>query len=419
MSRRDSKNRKLNKGEYQRSDGRYAFRYIDSDGKERWVYSWRLAASDKVPDGKSAGPCLRDMENDIFKSKAEGISSFTAGKITLNQCFSSYMELKGDLKERTKIHYKKQWEKHVAGTIGNKPIGDIRYSDVLRLFSNLIDHDGLSPGSVKNIYILLHPVFSIAVRDGLIRSNTSDGALQAALKNRVGTGRKRRALTKEQQDAFVKFISGCPKYGRWRRLVIFLLGTGCRIGEASGLTWDDCDFENGTISINHQLGYYRAEGDGVYGRHILSPKSSSGNRIIPMFDAVREVLLEERAMQDASEVEGITVDGYKGFIFRTRTGSLLDDGSISSGLKRIVRRYNIIEGKSAEKEGRKAFLLPEFTTHDLRHTFCTRMCENETNLKVIQDVMGHRDISTTMNVYSEATMAAKKSSFRNLEGKII
>ena len=71
-----------------------------------------------------------------------------------------------------------------------------------------------------------------------------------------------------------------------------------------------------------------------------------------------------------------------------------------------------------KKEQREPELLPHFSVHNLRHTFCTRFCENETNLKIIQEIMGHADISTTMNIYNEATKEKKIESFANLEGKI-
>ena len=77
-----------------------------------------------------------------------------------------------------------------------------------------------------------------------------------------------------------------------------------------------------------------------------------------------------------------------------------------------------MESESAKKEKRQPELLPHFTVHNLRHTFCTRFCENETNLKVIQEIMGHADISTTMDIYNEATKEKKKESFANLEGKV-
>ena len=70
------------------------------------------------------------------------------------------------------------------------------------------------------------------------------------------------------------------------------------------------------------------------------------------------------------------------------------------------------------KSKRYPELLPHFSCHNLRHTFCTRFCENERDLKVIQEIMGHADITTTMNVYNEATKEKKVASFANLEGKI-
>ena len=66
-----------------------------------------------------------------------------------------------------------------------------------------------------------------------------------------------------------------------------------------------------------------------------------------------------------------------------------------------------------------AFQRPQSATYILRHTFCTRLCENETNLKIIQEIMGHRNIKTTMDVYNEATKERKVASFASLEGKKI
>lgn len=62
--------------------------------------------------------------------------------------------------------------------------------------------------------------------------------------------------------------------------------------------------------------------------------------------------------------------------------------------------------------------MPHFSCHNLRHTFCTRFCENEKDLKVIQEIMGHADITTTMNIYNEVSKEKKVASFANLEGKI-
>ena len=80
--------------------------------------------------------------------------------------------------------------------------------------------------------------------------------------------------------------------------------------------------------------------------------------------------------------------------------------------------YNKQETEQARAEGRQPMLIRHFSVHNLRHTFCTRFCENETNLKVIQDIMGHADITTTMNIYAEATKEKKQEAMANLNGKI-
>ena len=76
--------------------------------------------------------------------------------------------------------------------------------------------------------------------------------------------------------------------------------------------------------------------------------------------------------------------------------------------------HNAEEIVRAKQEGREPILLPHFTCHTFRHTFCTRFCENESNVKVIQAVMGHADIQTTMNIYAEVTEDKKRESIEHL-----
>lgn len=135
-----------------------------------------------------------------------------------------------------------------------------------------------------------------------------------------------------------------------------------RIGEALGFRWSDCDFDNDIIHVTHTL-LYKGQENGGYAYRISEPKTKAGIRDIPMLSDVKEELL------------------------------------------------------LAEAEKREPLYLPKFSAHILRHTFCTRLCENETNIKVIQDVMGHKNIRTTMDVYNEATAAQKKLCFQGLDGK--
>ena len=88
-------------------------------------------------------------------------------------------------------------------------------------------------------------------------------------------------------------------------------------------------------------------------------------------------------------------------------------------LERIIDAYNDAEIHDAKQNHREPLILPHFTCHSLRHTFCARFCENESNLKVIQSVMGHVDIATTMNIYAEVSEAKKKASMEALAEKMV
>ena len=151
---------------------------------------------------------------------------------------------------------------------------------------------------------------------------------------------------------------------------------------------------------------------------ITTPKTSAGIRTIPMLPEVRKAFMTERKKQMAQGGNSTVVDGYSGFIFLNRESYVHNPMTINRAIVRIYKAYNLEETELAKKEKREPVLIPHFSVHNLRHTFCTRFCENETNIKVIQEIMGHSDIGTTMNIYAEATESKKQESFKNLAGKI-
>lgn len=216
---------------------------------------------------------------------------------------------------------------------------------------------------------------------------------------------------------FVEFTAQSYQYKHWLPLFTVLLGTGGRIGEILGLRWEDCDFPNSIININHTL-IYRKYTDEASHFAITTPKTKSGVRIIPMLSDVKAALTEEYKEQLESGFNESVVDGYSGFIFKSRDNTVLSPHCVNRAIDRIIKACNAKEEEDAKEERREPELLPHFSCHHLRHTFCTRFCENETNLKIIQEIMGHADITTTMDIYNEATKDKKMESFAGLEGKI-
>lgn len=416
--RRDTKNRLLGKGEYQKSDGRYMYRYVDSKGNKRFVYSWTLTQTDRPPKGKHSEKCLRELEKEIAKDLQDEIDSFKARKMTLNAFYEDYIEQKQELKTSTRTNYKYMYKKYVWDSIGRRKLPEIKYSDIKKFYNHLIREVGFKPNSMETIHTILHPIFATAVRDGYIRVNPTDGVMAEIKKSNDWEKPKRHALSVQEQEAFVEFTKSHSVYSHWLPLFTVLLGTGCRVGEIVGLTWDDCDFKNGIININHSLIYRPDEFTGKSGFYISTPKTKAGEREIPMFEAVRKALLNERMRQMREGFNQTVIDGYSGFIFSNRFNGVLSPHNINRAIERITRDYNVEESELAARQNREPLLLPHFSVHNLRHTFCTRMCENESNIKVIQEIMGHSDISTTMDVYNEATRDKKKESFAGLEGKM-
>lgn len=415
--RKDAKGRNLKDGEIQQADGRYKFQYMDVNGTRRAVYSWRLLPTDRTPAGKRDDLSLREKEDEIASDRMDGIDGKAARKTTLNEMFDTYMAGKVNLKQSTRTNYLYMYKNYVRDAIGGRTLQSIKYSDVKRFYNSLITEKGFKPNSMEIINTILHPVFTLAVRDGYIRTNPTDGVMAEIKKAHNWEKAKRHALTLEEQAAFIGFLSQSDTYGHWLPMFTTFLGTGCRVGELIGLRWQDVDFTNGTISINHNL-IYRQQENGHMELHITTPKTSAGCRTIPMLGEVKKALHQERIRQFQTGGKSVTVDGYTGFIFTNRIGDVHTPHTINRAIDRIIKACNIWEAARAAEEHREPVTVRHFSVHNLRHTFCTRFCENETNIKVIQEIMGHADVGTTMNIYAEATEAKKKESFEHLEGKI-
>lgn len=418
-NRKDKRNRVLYKGEYQRANGMYEYRYTDAKGVARSVYSWRLKPDDSTPYGKEETPSLREMIATIERDKQDEIDTISARKTTLDDFFAEYIQDR-PLKQSTRTNYKYMYKKYVSGVLGSKKLSSIKYSDIKRLYNSLIDEQGFKPNSMEVINTILHPIFDTAVRDDIIRKNPTAGVMAEIKARRDWNKPKRSALTVEQQGVFVDYLSQSQTYCHWKPLLTVLLGTGCRVGEVIGLRWDDCDFESGIININHNL-IYRPQDNGKVEYHITTPKTAAGVRQIPMFDEVKEALIKEYEYQQLEGFNQTEIDGYSGFVFKNRFDTVYNPHCINRGIERIRRDYNAEETQRAKEESRTPVLLPHFTVHNLRHTFCSRLCENvsdQSTLAHIRDIMGHSTIDTTLDIYAELTTDSKKNAIASLQGKI-
>lgn len=406
-ARKDNKGRALRKGESQRkSDNMYIYVYVDPFGKRRYKYSMDLVK-------------LREIEKSLIKDQLDGLDVYAAGKADLNFVFDRYISTKTDLRRTTYTNYTYMYDRFVRPEFGKNKIGKIKYSDVLYFYLHLINEKHLQVNTLEIIHTVLHPTFQLAVRDEIIRNNPSAGVM-AEIKKKPGRNHGvRHALTVEQQRAFMNYIANNPVFCKWTPLFTVLLGTGCRIGEVIGLRWEDIDMEKRLIDVNHSVTYYARKTDTRKCEFAVSlPKTEAGIRVIPMMDAVYEAFREEYEYQQENGFNMTELDGMTGFIFSNRFGNLHNPQSINRTIRRISESYNAEEVLKAKKEKRQPVIIPHFSCHHLRHTFCTRFCENETNIKVIQAVMGHANIETTMDIYAEVTDMKKTEAIEKLSHKL-
>jgi integrase len=398
--KKDAKGRKLGKGESYRSDGRYCYSYTIC-GERKWLYASDLAE-------------LRELERRIEHDKDDGIRTQEASKITLNDMFETYIATKTKLKTSTRENYLYLWNKYIRPTpLAHQSLINIKTSDIKKLYGELLAN-GFRTNSLDSINNLVHPTLEMAVDDDLIRKNPSKGVYRALKEKDC---KKRVALTLAQQQAFLNYVNQSPVYHHWTPIFVTLLGTGMRIAECVGLTRKDIDFENELISVNHNLLYRKIDGKCRF--LISTPKTASSIRFIPMCPEVLAELAGLIAILDTLyDTPSPTIDGYTDFIFRNRYGDLLNPHSLNRAIERIIRDYNAEELKLAEEDQRPPLLLPHFSVHSLRHTFCTRMFEVESNHKAIQTIMGHAEISTTLDIYTHITEDTLKNSVQNMSAKI-
>ena len=385
MEKRDNKGRILKAGESQRKDGRYDYRYKDvRTGKRVAIYDWDLAE-------------LRKKEREIQRAIDDGINTTAeAKKATLNTMYEHYMSLL-QVEQSTRMSYEGLWERHVKSNIGNMRVVDIKPSHIKAFYAEMT-RNGYAWGTLRIIHGILCPIFDTAVEDDIVRKNPVQG-------NLAGYGVKpeeRVALSADEQERLLGFVeeSGC--YAKHLPLLQVMIGTACRVGEISGLTWDDLDMQKGEVSVTHQL-IYKNFGEGCR-FYKETPKTESGIRTIPMTRRVRQAFHEQKKQQFLLGIDrSIEVEGLKGFVFTSKSGAPLAPNAINNVLKNIVDAYNKREEKLAQGEKRKAQYLPHISAHNLRHTGCTRMAEAGMDPKVLQYVMGHKDIGVTMGVYNHVS----------------
>lgn len=242
--RRDNRNRVLRLGEQQREDGRYMYTYLDPITKKRqFIYSWRLEAHDKMPEGKKADLSLREKEKLIERDIRDGVS-FSGGDMTVLELVEKYIEQRKNVRPTTQAGYKTVVNVLKEDELGSLKINHINTIDAKAWILKLQSEKGKSYSSITSIRGVLRPAFQMAYESDIIRKNPFDFELHNFL---INDSVKRNALTAKQERDYLKFIKEDEYFSQYYDGIFLLFNTGLRIGEFCGLTLKDIDLKNRKI----------------------------------------------------------------------------------------------------------------------------------------------------------------------------
>lgn len=391
--RRDNRRRILRTGESQNKEGRYVYKYINSLGEQKFIYSWKLVPTDRVPKGKRDDISLREKIAEVQRDLSDGID--TAGKkMTVCQLYEKKNNLRKNIRRNTVKGRQQFMNVLKKDPFGSMSIDSVKQSDA-KEWAIRMSENGIAYNSIKNYMRSLRASFYMAIQDDYVRKNPFDFVLSDILDD---TRKEKTALSLEQEEALLTFAKSVRTYKKYYDELVILLETGLRISEFCGLDLNVAvDMKNKSILVEHQL-----LKDTETGYYIEKPKTKSGIREIPMTDKAYDAF--QRLIKSRKKTEPIVIDGYSNFLMLNGKGLPQVASSYNMVLKGLVKKYN----KTHDDE------LPEISPHSLRHTFCTKMANKGMTPNTLQYIMGHSDISMTLNYYAHGSFGSAKAEMERI-----
>ena len=377
------------KGICQRKDGLYSARFVSSEGKRQVkCFSSLPEARNWLEDAKYA-----DRHEDVFAPP----------DMTVTEWFEFWIShIVGDLAPNTKRNYRERYEYNVKPVIGKMRLTDVKPMHCKMVFNRM--EASYAGSTIRQTYIAMGKMFRAAVMNDMIQKHPMDGVRYT---KPVRAPDDIHFLTRDEQIRFLEVAKRSRNYNQYA----LILETGLRTGEMIGLTWDAIDFEKRTLTVNKTLEFRHGE---QYWR-AGPPKTQHSYRTIPLTDRAYEIL---KGIWDSrpERKESPTLDKTLEYIDR-RTG-------VSSRL--VMRDLVFINWRTGEPAKNSSYDthlyklcdkagIEKFCMHALRHTYAMRAIESGMQPKVLQKLLGHASIKTTMDRYVHVTSESLDQAVRQFE----
>jgi integrase len=342
-----------------RKDGRWMGRYTVYTAKgprQRAVYGrTRQEAAEKLTRA------IADRDGGL---------TFDAGTLTVTEYLDRWLTdaVQDTVRQRTYERYEQIARVHIKPALGRLKLKSLTTTHVRGLYREKLDA-GLAPRTVQYIHTTLHKALKDAVADGLIPRNVAKG-----IKAPRPRKQEINALAADQAHGFLSAARG----DRFEALYVVALHCGLREGELLGLRWEDVDLAAGTLSVRRTLSQARI------GHMFEAPKNGNGRNVRLTSGAV-EALKRHRAGQNGEQIRMGSLWQDHGLVFPSQQGTTMNASNLTArSFKSLLKRAG----------------LPDIRLHDLRHTCATLLLSEGVHPKFVQELLGHANISITLDTYS-------------------
>ena len=376
---KDLKGKDIGRGFSQRKDGRYEARAM-INGKKICIYNMSLS----------------QLRKDFEREKANVISNErnVRPNVTFAEWFDEWFrdyksqQLKTEISSKT--YYRKVKNTYYA-LLGDKKMESILQMNIQGATNALLEK-GYRNRTVKEALGIIRECFDIAVVNHIIKTNP---CVNINIKNENEAVAERRVLEKWEQDMLLEEI----KHEYYNEAYQILLLTGMRIGEFSGLQWQDIDFNAKVIRISRSMSVGYLEGKKI--EELTTPKTSNSYREIPFFGETEALLKSWKKKQESYKSklgERWRARPELGdLVFTSTMGSPVTRYVLVHNIEKIENNMRLKEAGRAAREGRQPREIKHIHPHAFRHTFATRCFEKGIDPLVVQSIMGHANYAMTIS----------------------